>query len=130
MLGIVALVFSPISHIRVRIEERLKLDERVRHEEKRALLKLADKPGKPKEGETKGFGKHDPTVSYLSTYMPKANQVCCWKCPIYILLIPDIYRVVIQFGDLLVQKGVGQKGILLSFVNRTAILCRHGCRQI
>ena len=81
-------------HSRQRIEERLKLDEKHRQEEKRAqhhLVKLdqkivkldqkivkLDQKNLPKDGSdpNKVFGKpHDPTTSYLSTYMPKPNQV-------------------------------------------------------
>ena len=74
---------------RMRIEERLKLDEKLRQEENRAqqqhLMKLEvhhksgkidHKPGKEIAGDGgKSFGKHDPTTSYLSTYMPKSNTV-------------------------------------------------------
>ena len=69
----------------MRIEERLKIDEKHRHEEKRAqqhlmklevhhkTVKLDHKPGKDAAGEA--IRKHDPTTSYLSTYMPKTNPV-------------------------------------------------------
>ena len=73
----------------MRIEERLKMDEKLRQEENRAqqqhMMKLEvhhktgkvdHKPGKETAGDGgKSFGKHDPTTSYLSTYMPKTNAV-------------------------------------------------------
>ena len=73
----------------MRIEERLKLDEKLRQEEKRAqqhlmklevhhkTVKLDHKHAKEAAGGDggKSFGKHDPTTSYLSTYMPKPNPV-------------------------------------------------------
>ena len=80
----------------MRIEERLKMDEKLRQEENRAqqqhMMKLEvhhktgkvdHKPGKEAAGDGgKSFGKHDPTTSYLSTYMPKTNAVSVVLVPL------------------------------------------------